>query len=224
LTFGDRLRNLVLEGEGLDASLTDLDALILKVRDPKARAYVREATVAYRSGAYKAAVINTWVAVSFDIIIKIRELAQAGDAAARAYIEDFDRARIAHNVERLLKLEGKLIQQAVSPFGFLSVQDAVQMRRLEDDRNTCAHPSFSSEAELFQPSPELVRMHIVQAVEMLLANPPTQGRAMINAFASDLASTARSQADVSISPTGRSLKIRRGVAKGGAAGVTDSSQ
>jgi hypothetical protein len=34
----------------------------------------------------------------------------------------------------------------------------------------------------------------------------------------------RSQADVSISPTGRSREIRRGVAKGGAAGVTDNSQ
>jgi hypothetical protein len=174
----------------VDAHLTDLDAIILRVRERKSREYIAEAVAAYRVGAYKAAVIGTWIAVTFDILMKIRELAQSGDGAAGAFIRDFDKASENNNLERLSKLEGELLSKALDPFAFIGPLEHAQLTRLKADRNVCAHPAFSSDAQLFSPQPELVRLHIVTAVEALLAAAPVQGKAMITEFAADLASPA----------------------------------
>lgn len=56
----------------MDNKLTDLDALILTVRNPLSRGYIDEAVRAYRAGSYKAAIVSLWVAVTFDIISKVR--------------------------------------------------------------------------------------------------------------------------------------------------------
>ena len=48
--------------------LTDLDELALSVREIKAKSYITEAIDAYRGGAYRAAIVSTWIAVTFDII------------------------------------------------------------------------------------------------------------------------------------------------------------
>lgn len=174
----------------MDAHLTDLDAILLRVRERRSRDYLREAVSAYRAGAYKAAVIGTWIAVSYDILSKIREIALSGDAAAVTFMSDFDKAIENTNRERLQKLENQLLQKASDPFGFIEPQELSQLERLKEDRNLCAHPAFSTEAELFQPRPELVRLHIVHAAEMLLVTSPVQGKSIIKAFAADLASAA----------------------------------
>jgi hypothetical protein len=172
----------------MDPHLTDLDALILRVRSRRSREYIAEAVAAYRVGAYKAAIVGTWIAVSFDILSKIRELSQAGDKAAVTFMEDFDKAVANGNRERLLKLENELLDKASDPFAFIGQQEKLHLSRLKEDRNLCSHPAFSTEAELFQPRPELVRLHIVTAVETLLAAAPVQGRTMITAFADDVPS------------------------------------
>jgi hypothetical protein len=45
----------------------------------RARSYLREAVDCYNAGLYRAAIVTTWVAVVFDLIEKIRELALSGD-------------------------------------------------------------------------------------------------------------------------------------------------
>lgn len=62
-----------------EVRLTDLDELALKVRDRMVRSYILEAIDAYRGGAYRSSIIATWIAVTFDIISKIRELAIQGE-------------------------------------------------------------------------------------------------------------------------------------------------
>ncbi|MBD2609761.1 MAG: hypothetical protein RMY62_004475 [Nostoc sp. ZfuVER08] len=64
--------------------LTDLDELVLTIRDKSSRSYILEAVNAYRGGAYRAAIVATWIAVSYDIIAKIRELASQSDRQASA--------------------------------------------------------------------------------------------------------------------------------------------
>ena len=62
--------------------------------------------------------------------------------------------------------------------------------RLQEDRHLCAHPAFVVEDQLYQPSPELVRAHIVHALQHLLVNAPLQGKAAIARFDADLQSPA----------------------------------
>jgi len=69
--------------------LTDLDELVQRVRNERSKEYLKEAIISYRSGAYRAALIVTWISVCVDIIEKIRELSLEGDSVAK------DRCHIA---------------------------------------------------------------------------------------------------------------------------------
>ena len=179
------------ERGSMDRGLTDLDALLLTVRDQQTKNYIAEAILSYRVGAYRLAIVGTWIAVMYDIISKIRELASTdADGEAIAFIKDFDRHAAVNNVSNLLQIERSLIDTASTKFGFPSAIDAEFLRRLQKDRHLCAHPAFAQNNELFRPLPDSVRSHIVQSVEALLALPPMSGKAIIEAFVTDVKSNA----------------------------------
>lgn len=50
----------------------------------------------------------------------------------------------------------------------------MHLQRLRENRHLCVHPAFSAEAELFEPSPELVRLHLVNAINLVLSQEPLQ--------------------------------------------------
>lgn len=172
----------------MDKSFIDLDVALLKVRDPQSRRYFADAIKAYRSGALRAAVTAAWVAVAYDLVAKIRELSEAGDAEARQRIEDWDRARDNSNTSRLLELERELIKVCAENLQLFNPMDRRQLERLVEDRHICAHPAFSSDAELFEPTSELVRMHLGAALEIVLTQPPVQGRTILEEFSRDVVS------------------------------------
>lgn len=168
--------------------LTDLDELALTIRDAKSKAYITEAVDAYRGGAYRSAIVATWIAVTFDIISKIRELALQGDALANSLIVELDNAISAHNLKKLQTLEDDLLRRAKVDFEFLSGQEYSDLLRLKEDRNLCAHPAFVAEESLFGPEPERVRMHIVHAVRHLLQHQPVQGKSALGRLVADIKS------------------------------------
>jgi hypothetical protein len=175
-----------------ELTLTDLDDLVLTVRDRNSRSYISEAVTAYRGRAYRAAIMSTWVAVAFDIITKIRELAAQGEGSAKAFQEELDGAIAAQArkeegaVARLQKIENSLLEKALGDFEFLSHQEHDDLARLKEDRNLCAHPAFTQSDQLFQPGPELVRTHIAHAIRHLLQHPPVQGKSALARLKSDL--------------------------------------
>jgi hypothetical protein len=170
--------------------LTDLDELALTVRETKAKSYKTEAIDAYRGGAYRAAIVSTWIAVTFDIISKIHELASQGDGAAKKIIEDLDKAIAAKDIRKLQTLEDDFLNKAHVDFEFLSSQEFTDLSRLKDDRNLCAHPAFVAEDVLFEPEPERVRLHIVHAVKYLLQHQPVQGKSAIIRLIADIKSVS----------------------------------
>lgn len=125
--------------------LTDLDELVLTVRDKSSRSYILEAINAYRGGAYRAAIVATWIAVSYDIIAKIRELASQGDPQASTFVNNLNNAIETKNIPNLQKIEENLLEDAhkeANGYGFLSLHEYTDLNRLKDDRNLCAHPAF----------------------------------------------------------------------------------
>ncbi|MBX9253767.1 hypothetical protein H1Q63_07355 [Desmonostoc muscorum CCALA 125] len=172
--------------------LTDLDELVLTVRDKSSRSYILEAVNAYRGGAYRAAIVGTWIAVSYDIIAKIRELASQGDPQASKFVENLNKAIETKNIPNLQKIEENLLEDAHKEddgYGLLSLHEYTDLKRLKDDRNLCAHPAFVAEEALFQPTPELVRTHIVHAIAHLLQHQPVQGKSAIKHVLSDIKGT-----------------------------------
>jgi hypothetical protein len=79
--------------------LTELDGLVLTVRDKTSRSYILEAVNAYRGGAYRAAIVAPWIAVAYDIMAKIKELASQGDGQASAFIKQLNNAIRNKNIK-----------------------------------------------------------------------------------------------------------------------------
>jgi len=172
----------------MDNSLADLDILLTRVRDSRSRVYLSDALKAYRAGALRPAVTAIWVTVAFDLISKYRELAGLGDAEARTFVEGWDRARNATNVQQLTRLERELLKHAANRLQLFEPIGLRDLQRLQSDRHLCAHPAYSTEAELFQPSAELVRLHFVNAIELVLSQRPVQGRTILSEFDRDVVS------------------------------------
>jgi len=160
----------------LASPLSDLDEFVLKCRDDKARNYIKEAVSCYKSGAFRSAIVSTWIAVSFDIIDKLKDLSLAGDKEAKKQLEEFEKARKAGDIARSLKFERDILEVARDKLELISHIEFIDLERLHQDRNRCAHPSMTSAGEIFNPSAELARVHIRSAVEHLLQFPPAQGK------------------------------------------------
>lgn len=168
--------------------LSDLDELVLKCRDQKAKNYIREAVACYKAGAFRSAIVSTWIAVSFDILDKLKELSLAGDKEAERQIESFDKARRIGDVANSLKFEREILVVCRDKLELISHVEFIDLNRLQEDRNRCAHPSMASDGEVFNPSAELARMHIRSAVEHLLQYPPAQGKYALDSLTSEVES------------------------------------
>lgn len=164
-------------------SLGDLDELVLRCRTEEGRKYITEAVICYKAGAYRACIVATWVAVVYDLISKIRELALSGDAEAQRIVEDLNRWQplIAQNdfgaIRKSLDLEREIVDICDTKFGFFEGMEVTDLNRLHDDRNRCAHPTYQGMENPYSPSGELARAHLVHAIRHVVSQVPVQGRA-----------------------------------------------
>lgn len=180
--------SLFNNGGNLPSFLEDLDELILRCRDAKARQSIVEAIASYRAGAFRSAIVGTWIAVCFDLIEKLRELALAGDKEAERQVQDLETTRRDGDLSRALKFERELLSTAKDKFELLSPLEYVDLERLQADRNRCAHPSLTADEQAYAPSAELARLHIHSAVTHLLQHPPVQGKYALDRLRSEISS------------------------------------
>jgi hypothetical protein len=157
--------------------LVDLDEMVLRCADEQSRSFLAEAVVCYRSGAFRSCIIATWVAVVFDFLHKLRQLELTGDLKAKAELAKWERIRTAHDLAASLEWERSVLDLAREEFEFISPLEHSDLLRLREDRNPCAHPSMNSQEEVYNPSAELARYHLRNAVTHLLQHPPVQGKA-----------------------------------------------
>lgn len=172
----------------MDTGFIDLDILLTRIRHPQSKVYFLDAVKAYKAGALRGALTSTWVALAYDLIAKYRELSALGDAAATAFLQSWDNATIAGDISKLLQLEGEILEDATTNTQVVNRIARKHLDRLREDRHLCAHPAFSAEADLFEPSPELVRLHLVNAVDLVLSQEPLQGKAIFDLYDIDVQS------------------------------------
>lgn len=172
----------------MTSPLTDLDELVLLCRDERAKAYLREAVASYRVGAFRAAIVATWIAVCFDFIEKLQELALAGDKEAEEQVVKLEKIRSSGDITSALKFERGLLTVARDKFEFISPLEFIDLEHLQEDRNRCAHPSLIAEGQAYNPSAELARFHISSAVRKVLQHPPAQGKYALDRLIKEVAS------------------------------------
>lgn len=193
-------------------ALADMEALALHCRSEQSKEYISEALLCYRSGAYRAAIVSTWIAIVFDLIDKIRELALSGDANAKqlehqyeTYLQQIEQGN-EQGVKSALQFERDILTICKNQLQLFDQQQFTDLARLREDRHRCAHPSFQKVGEPYRPSAEQARLHLRNAVLHVLAQPPLQGRAALaelktlvssNYFPAD---TAKAVAQLRMSP------------------------
>lgn len=171
--------------------MIDLDELLLKCRDDSARQYINEAVSSYKAGAYRSSIVSTWTAIIFDFISKINELNIAGDKQSSAVIDELKKIQNGEEnaIKRSLIFESNVIKECKDNFNLISEIEAIDLERIREDRNRCAHATMQSTTRPYTPTAELARTHIRSAVEILLSKEPVQGKAaldeIINTISSD---------------------------------------
>lgn len=167
--------------------LSDMDSLLLKVRNQNSQEYMLEAINAYRAGSFRSAIVSTWISLAFDLISKIRELAAANEFEAAALIKKLDTAIQTQDTKTFLNIEADILNDA-KKLELISHHEFYSLEKLRTDRHLCAHPAYNPNEELFQPSPELVRTHIVHSLLYVLTQKPIQGKKAIHNLLEDLKS------------------------------------
>lgn len=163
-----------------------VEDLVAEVRDPRSREHFAEAVRAYNAGAYRAAIISTWVTVALDLMSKVRLLADDGEQAAVSLVAELDRAIDASDRPKLQSIETSLLDKARDPFELIDARDYDTLKRLYADRHVCAHPAFVAPEETFEASPELVRAHLAAAVDAALKHGATAGPKTLERFKSEV--------------------------------------
>jgi hypothetical protein len=72
---------------------------------------LNEAIASYNAGAMRAAIIATWIAVSFNFIDKINTLETQGDKQAKDFADEFRKIREAADVAGSLAFERKILER-----------------------------------------------------------------------------------------------------------------
>ncbi len=163
-----------------------VEDLVNAVRDNDSRRYLDEAVRAYQAGAFRAAIVATWIAVALDLVAKIRELAAIGEGAAAAYVDRLDQAISTSDRPLLTKLEAELLDVTRDQLELIDAREMEELERLRRDRHVCAHPAFVGIDEVFAPTPELVRAHMATAVDAVLSEGPTPGKRAIARFEAEV--------------------------------------
>lgn len=163
----------------MKSHLTNLDELMQKVRNTHSKNYINESIAAYRTGAYRSSLITTWIAVCVDIIEKIRELSLSEDPAAKKIEEELDKIQ-PNDPAAMLNFEREILKFACDELQLISTIEKSHLERLKDDRNICAHPTFSDDGSQFSPPAELALSYIVQASNYLLVHPPVKGKVIVH--------------------------------------------
>ncbi|WP_420209466.1 hypothetical protein [Candidatus Electronema sp. JC] len=157
----------------------DLSEIGQLTRNESSKQYLEEAIASYRAGAYRAAIISTWIAVCVDIIEKIRELSLEGDKAASELEKKLNSIQ-QNDINNMLDFERNILDYACENIELISVIEKKHLERLKEDRNFCAHPTFLADGSQFDPSSELTKAYIIQASTYLLSRPPVKGKFAID--------------------------------------------
>ncbi|MGI0486196.1 hypothetical protein ACN4EK_12210 [Pantanalinema rosaneae CENA516] len=186
----------MLEGDNqLMEGLADIEALSMSCCSEYSKEYISEAILCYRAGAYRAAIVSTWIAVVFDLIDKIRELSLSGDANAKQleqqyekYLQQIEEGN-DQGVKLALEFERGILVVCKEKLQFFDQQQFIDLCRLREDRHRCAHPSFQKVGQIYQSSAEQARLHLRNAITHVLSQPPVQGKAALTELVSLVSST-----------------------------------
>lgn len=170
--------------------LRDLETLRLSVNNPDSCEWFGEAIRCYEAGSYRASVVSLWITLVLDLTAKLRSLAEGGDGEAKQLVERYDRAIKNREDSKALEYERNILKKVREKFELITAREFDELKRLQEDRDLCAHPNTGENGELLVPDAELVRAHIVSVWRAVLSQKPCSGKMTLEIFEGEIASAS----------------------------------
>lgn len=165
-----------------------LQELIDRCHGDLGKQFLSDAAQAYEAHNYRSCVIMTWIAVAFDILDKISNLSDAGQANAMQYTAELEKIRASNDPSLALALERKLLTTAQTDFHLLEPIEVAHLEELQTERHRCAHPSLTALVTPYRPLPNRALQFMELAVDYILSKPPQQGRVAAEAVMQEIRS------------------------------------
>ena len=170
--------------------LRDLETLRLSVNNPDSCEWFGEAIRCYEAGSYRASVVSLWITLVLDLTAKLGSLAEGGDGEAKQLVERYDRAIKNREDSKALEYERNILKKVREKFELITAREFDELKRLQEDRDLCAHPNTGENGELLVPDAELVRAHIVSVWRAVLSQKPCSGKMTLEIFEGEIASAS----------------------------------
>lgn len=135
-----------------------MEELLARIPGTDIRDYMREAMSCYMAGAYRGALVLSYIALFDDLLAKLGELGNV-NAAAKSIYTEATKKRADQDV-----YESYLIDQLTSK-NLISGLDSSFLTTLRTLRNKSAHPSGH------KPSPEEARFVFFETIDRFLSKP-----------------------------------------------------
>ncbi len=140
------------------AHLTDMEELLARIPGSDIRDYMREALSCYMAGAYRGALVLSYIALFDDLLAKLGELGNV-NSEAKSIFTEANKKKADQDV-----YESYLIDQLTSK-SLVSGLDSSFLTTLRTLRNKSAHPSGH------KPSPEEARFVFFETIDRFLSKP-----------------------------------------------------
>lgn len=140
------------------ARLYDMEELVGQVIDEDVKQYMREALTCYMTGAYRATIVLTYIALFDDIFKKLEQLAKVNKVANKIFTSSSKKRQEQEVFEYDLII-------SLKSTGLMSEMEATFFDILRQLRNKSAHPSGHL------PSAEEARFIFYEAISRFLSKP-----------------------------------------------------
>lgn len=152
----------------IENKLSDLEVLLTSIKNTNVKSYATDAVNCYYTGAYRAAILSIWIALVLDLYKKAEYISENfNDAAATKLINDIENIR--KNQGKASNWEDKVLDEAFNNLKIINQIQYDKLNLIKSDRHLCAHPVLDEFDNLYQPTAEETRSHIVNAITLVLS-------------------------------------------------------
>ncbi|PKF76723.1 hypothetical protein CW749_25970 [Vibrio sp. vnigr-6D03] len=171
----------------MDFYTYSLEESISKIENKQSQRHFEEVIKCYSTGCYRSATVMLWSVVVTDALFKLRKLSDVyGDKNAEKILLEIEKEQ--QDEPTSSKWEKNILKMLFERTKLLSTADLQKLETIQKHRHLSAHPILTEESILFEPTPEMVRSDIRNALDTLLTRTALLNKNIVGKVLEDLES------------------------------------
>jgi hypothetical protein len=171
----------------MDYYTYSLEESISKIENKQSQRHFEEVIKCYSNGCYRSATVMLWSVVVTDALFKLRTLSDVyADKNADKILAEIEQEQ--NDEPTSSKWEKNILKMLFQRTKLLSTADLQKLETIQKHRHLSAHPILTEESILFEPTPEMVRSDIRNALDTLLTKTALLNKNIVGKILEDLES------------------------------------